>query len=230
MKLSIVIGTLNRLAFLQKCIASIYVSCVGIEYEIIVVDGGSRDGTLEWLRARNNIITIEQGAAYGAVYAYNAGFWASEGEYVAALNDDCVVMGDTLKRACDYLDDHPKCGQVAIPWHDTGDITIRVMHVGLGRQMLDVIYANFGVTRRSVGDKVGWWGTYLEHYGGDCELSFMIWTHGYTVDELHGGEILHFRTKDSTRRTCYYNKAFADRWYAVEVSHVAGNWEAGKEA
>jgi glycosyltransferase involved in cell wall biosynthesis len=226
MKLSIVTGTLNRLPYLKKCVESIGPSCGGLDHEIIVVDGGSRDGTLEWLRSRHDIITIEQGAAYGAVYAYNAGFYAAEGEYVVALNDDCVVKGDTLKLSSDYLDTHEQCGQVAIPWHDNGDRDIRVMHVGMGKQMLDVIYANFGVTRRWLGDKVCWWGNYLEHYGGDCELSFMIWSSGYTVDELKGAEILHARVHDSTRRRGDANRAFVSKWYMRDVADTIKKLES----
>lgn len=242
MKLSIVVGTLNRLSYLQKCIASINQSCGDMEHEIIVVDGGSQDGTFQWLRLHPEIITIEQGAAYGAVYAFNAGFDAAEGDYVAALNDDCVVKGDTLKLACDYLDSHAQCGQVAIPWHDIGDRDLRVMHVFIGIQRLDVIYANFGVTRRWLGDKVQWWGTYMDHYGGDSELSFMIWHAGYTVDELRGGQIDHFRVQDETRRICRWDnphKLFAERWYRRDVRHIIQRleeagvtpsyWEAGKE-
>jgi len=212
-KLSVVIATLNRLPYLKKCIAS----CAGAD-EIIVVDGGSIDGTLEWLRTQR-VILIEQGAAYGAVYAFNTGFSAAEGDYVAALNDDCVVVGDTLHRAVAYLDTHDRCGQVAIPWHDVGDRDIRVMHVTLGRQQVDVIYANFGVTRRAIGDAVGWWGQW-EHYAGDCELSFNVMMSGYTVDELTGGEILHYRVHDSTRQTCYYNRAFMEKWMTIDVKHI----------
>ena len=95
MKLSIVIGTLNRLRHLIKCIESVRQSCGNMDYEIIVVDGGSIDGTPQWA-SKQRLIFIEQGAAYGAVYAFNAGFAAAEGEYVAALNDDCIVVGPTL--------------------------------------------------------------------------------------------------------------------------------------
>jgi len=219
MKLSIVIGTLNRFKYLQKCIDSVRQSCAGIESEVIVVDGGSIDGTQQWAHGQR-IIFIEQGAAYGAVWAFNAGFYAAEGEYVAALNDDCTVVGDTLRLACDYLDSHATCGQVAIPWKDVGDISEpTVQHVTLGKQAMDVIYANFGVARRWLGDEVGWWGEppYLVHYGGDCELSFQIIMRGYTVDELVGGQIAHLRVRDSTRRVCYNNQAFNQKWRMVDV-------------
>lgn len=218
MKLSIVIGTLNRLRYLQKCIASVRESCDGIEHEIIVVDGNSRDGTQEWARGQR-IVFVEQGAAYGAVYAFNAGFYAAEGEYVAALNDDCIVVGDTLRLACDYLDKHADVGQLAIPWHDIGDTDIQVQYVTIGRQQLKVIYANFGVTRRWLGDKVGWWGNW-QHYSGDCELSFNILMEGYQVVALSGGQIDHFRAQDSTRQVCYYNKAFMDKWMKLDVSKL----------
>ena len=221
MKLSIVTGTLNRLPYLKKCIASIGPSCEGIDHEIIVVDGGSRDGTLEWLRTQP-VVLIEQGAAYGAVYAFNAGFYAAEGDYVASLNDDCVIVGPTLRLACDYLDSHPETGQVAIPWHDIGDRDITVQHVHIGKQQVNVIYANFGVTRRWLGDEVGWWGNWV-HYSGDCELSFSILMKGYKVETLPGGQIDHYRAQDETRRVCYYNKEFMQKWMTLDVSMLIPN-------
>lgn len=183
--------------------------------EIIVVDGGSRDNTFQWMRGQS-IVCIEQGEAYGAVAAFNAGFWAAEGDYVAALNDDCIVVGNTLPMACRYLDEHPQCGQVAIPWHDIGDKDIQVQRVIIGAQKAPCIYANFGVTRRWLGDQVGWWGEW-QHYSGDCELSFNVLVNGYTVDELPGGQIDHFRVQDGTRRTCYHNQAFMDKWMRLDL-------------
>jgi hypothetical protein len=94
---------------------------------------------------------------------------------------------------------------------------LQVQHVTIGRQNLPLIYANFGVTRRWLGDKVGWWGDW-EHYGGDAELSFSIFVAGYTIDELHGGRIDHFRVQDKTRRICYHNQAFMDKWMRLDVS------------
>jgi len=221
MKLSIVIGTLNRLPYLRKCVDSVRASCGDLEHEIVIVDGGSRDGTQSWA-AGQNVVFIEQGAALGAVAAFNAGFYASEGDYVAALNDDCVVVGNTLPLACDYLDAHERCGQVAIPWHDIGDRDVRVMPVTIGIQQWQVIYANFGVTRRWLGDKVGWWGNWY-HYAGDCELSFQVIVSGYTVDALPGGQIDHYRAQDETRQVCYHNQKFMDKWMTIDVSRFMPN-------
>ena len=49
--MSVVLGTLDRKRYLKKTIESIRneLEGSGIKYEIIVVDGGSRDGTRRWL-------------------------------------------------------------------------------------------------------------------------------------------------------------------------------------
>jgi glycosyltransferase involved in cell wall biosynthesis len=51
-QISVVLGTYNRLPFLKATIASVRTSQIDIPYEIVVVDGGSSDGTIEWLTAR----------------------------------------------------------------------------------------------------------------------------------------------------------------------------------
>ena len=51
---------MNRLSFLQATIHSVRASVVDEPFEIIVVDGGSSDGTVEWLVQQKDIITILQ--------------------------------------------------------------------------------------------------------------------------------------------------------------------------
>lgn len=70
--ISAVTGTYNRLALLQKMVTSVRQSVGGLLYEIILVDGGSTDGTLEWCRQQSDVMLIEQGKLLGAVEAFNA--------------------------------------------------------------------------------------------------------------------------------------------------------------
>lgn len=212
MKLSIVLGTLNRMPLLAKCLPSIHASAAGLPYEIVVVDGGSDDGTQEYLLEQPRTTILWQRQRLGAVRAFNAGFAAAQGEYVANLNDDALVRGSTLADACHYLDSHPNCGQVAIPFYDPGSPP-KVERVMAGRRRQEFIYANFGVTRRRLGERLGWWGTY-HHYGGDTELSLNIWKAGFTVDILKSGLIEHFRTDDATRVQKYSNRDFKRKWEA----------------
>jgi len=66
---SVVIGSLNRREFIEATIDSIRAELTMHEREIIVVDGGSDDGTVEWLLSQKDVITIVQ---------HNRGVWNDE--------------------------------------------------------------------------------------------------------------------------------------------------------
>ena len=57
---SVVLGSYNRVDLLRLAIESVRVSLEGIAGEIIVIDGGSTDGSTEWLLSQPDIITIVQ--------------------------------------------------------------------------------------------------------------------------------------------------------------------------
>ena len=58
--ISVVLGSYNRLNFLQLAIQSVRAQVDSQLREIIVVDGGSSDGSMEWLLEQKDIITIVQ--------------------------------------------------------------------------------------------------------------------------------------------------------------------------
>ncbi|UCF03833.1 MAG: glycosyltransferase, partial [Deltaproteobacteria bacterium] len=59
-EVSVVLGSYNRKRFLKAAIQSIRNNEILVPYEIIVVDGGSTDGSLSWLSKQKDIITILQ--------------------------------------------------------------------------------------------------------------------------------------------------------------------------
>lgn len=201
-KLSIVTGTLDRLPLLMRCLDSVRAACAGLAFELIVVDGGSVDGTAEFLQEQPDVRVVWQGRRLGAVAAFNAGFELASGEYVANLNDDCTVRGGVLRAACQLLDQDSKVGQVAIAFADPRH-SPAVHYVTVGTPDRAWLYANFGVTRRELGRRLGWWGDFFHHYGGDTELSLQVWKAGFRVEPLPAPSadycIAHVRANDATR-------------------------------
>lgn len=223
-KLSIVLGTCDRLPLLMRCLDSIYLALVteNLSSEIVIVDGGSTDGTREYLLGLGGmgVRVIWQGQLLGAVKAFNAGFREARGQYVAALNDDATVHPTTFGKACYMLDNSPVIGQVAIPF-GLPDAPPALDYIRLGHYpKVPYLYANFGVTRRDLGERFGWWGEAYYHYGGDSELSMQVWKSGYRVAPLavSDGHITHYREQDEIRRehTGADRDAFYNKW---EVWH-----------
>lgn len=215
-ELSVVFGTHNRYVRLLECIESIR-KFVDRSYEIVVADGGSTDGSREWLVKQPDVLFIGERSLNGAVDAYNKAFSIASGKYVAHINDDCRVQDNCFSAACDLLNKNGRFGQVAIPFVDSdGPSQVNYIHM----KHTDILYANFGVVRRELGERVGWWGNYLHTYGGDCECSFRIWEAGFKVVPLQGYAIHHYREQDALRRENRDSRAFFRTW----ANRVSEKW------
>lgn len=87
---SIVIPTYNKVDLLRECIASIRIHTPPSDYELIVVDNGSRDGTVDYLRAER-IPFISLPANEGFPVACNRGLAVAVGDALMVLNNDVLV-------------------------------------------------------------------------------------------------------------------------------------------
>jgi N-acetylglucosaminyl-diphospho-decaprenol L-rhamnosyltransferase len=99
--------TLNGLPWIESCLESLG----GLD--MIVVDHGSTDGTLDIVRDRfPNVRLIEQpNTGYGA--GLNAGFRASSPRYWLVINSDAWVVDDAVDRLVAFGDAHPDAAVVA---------------------------------------------------------------------------------------------------------------------
>lgn len=171
--ISIVTGTYNRLSFLQKLVTSVRSSVgVGILYEIVIVDGGSRDGTQRWCKQQADIVLIEQGELLGAVKAFNAGAMAARGRYVILANDDISFIDESIRCAISFMEDNLDVGIGCFYQDRRGwDWHVEQMSAWKNGKAVSVYYGQVCIVPKWLGDKVGWWGDYLRTYGGDNELS-----------------------------------------------------------
>lgn len=112
---SIVVLTYNNLDYTQQCLDSIYAKTVYPNYEVIVVDNASTDGTPEYLQSfaatHPNVRVVLNGENRGFSAGNNQGVEASSGEYIVFLNNDTVVTSGWLSGLISHLRD-PGVGAV----------------------------------------------------------------------------------------------------------------------
>lgn len=103
-KISIVVAVYNRVDTLTKCIESVRQQKY-VPKELIIIDGGSNDGTVEVLKKHNNDITYwESKQDRGIYHALNKGIAKASGEWILILGaDDYLWADDVLEKASGKL-------------------------------------------------------------------------------------------------------------------------------
>ena len=109
-RVSIVIVNWNGRSLLEPCLQSLQAQTLQ-DFEIILVDNGSTDGSLEWLRERCDwirLIANEQNLGFAA--ANNQAIQVSRAHYIATLNNDTRPEPDWLAELVDVMDSRPHVG------------------------------------------------------------------------------------------------------------------------
>lgn len=112
---SIVVLTLNQLAYTQQCLESIFAYST-VPFELIVVDNGSTDGTRAYLRrlaeqdSRVKLMFNDHNT--GFAHGCNQGIAMAEGEVIVLLNNDTVVTENWLEGLINPLLQDPQAGAV----------------------------------------------------------------------------------------------------------------------
>lgn len=111
MKLSIVIICWNDLKVIENCLRSIFEGTKMTDFEVLVSDNGSTDGSIEKVHAHfPSVRVIENGANLGFSKANNVGIRAAIGDYVLILNPDTIIHPGALDRWIEFADQHPEAG------------------------------------------------------------------------------------------------------------------------
>jgi N-acetylglucosaminyl-diphospho-decaprenol L-rhamnosyltransferase len=94
MKLSIIIVNYNGKHYFDACLKSI-AEHTSFEYEVVVVDNASTDGSAEYLRSTYpEIKLIESESNLGFAGGNNLGAKYANGEYLLLLNNDTILLND----------------------------------------------------------------------------------------------------------------------------------------
>ncbi len=203
--ISVVLGSYNRCNYLKYAIRSIRdeLEKFKIKTEIIVVDGGSTDGTIKWLIRQKDIISIIQhnrGEWQGKPidrrswgYFMNLAFKAAQGKYICMLSDDCLVFPDAILNAFilfeEKLKNNEKIGGIAFYFSNLPEQKEFVINYTIDSTLM----INHGLFLKQALEEVN----YIDEdnykfYHADDDLALKLKYSGYHIIDSPDSFIEHF--------------------------------------
>ena len=228
LKLSIVILSFNVKDKLQGCLESLPQHS---DWEIIVPDNGSDDGSLDMVRKDfPQIKIIDNKANIGFAAGNNIGIKKSTGKFVLLLNPDTVVYPNSIEAVLDYMERHSEVG-AATCRVELADGSIdyschrgfptpggALMHFfGLQRwssytaskipdtiHEIDALTGAFALINRSAGEQVGWLDEDYFWNGEDIDFCYKLKEKGWKVVYIPDVKITHF--KGSSAKATFHTR------------------------
>lgn len=108
---SILIVTFQCREAARTCLTSVYANTSGIDYEVVVVDNASDDGTAELVRTafpQARLIALDENIGFAA--GVNLAADAAEGTYVLLLNPDTIVHEGAVRELVAFAEQRPEHG------------------------------------------------------------------------------------------------------------------------
>jgi glycosyltransferase involved in cell wall biosynthesis len=146
-EVSIILPTYNRVDVIGRAVASIILQ-THQDWELLVIDDGSSDGTIERLEGLDPRIRFIRQANQGVAAARNTGLSAATGRFIAFMDSDDEWRPQFLALTTGFLRAHPDQHWVATESHeDLGDGSAPIHH---SRDDIGHTYLGFA---RSIGSR-----------------------------------------------------------------------------
>lgn len=219
-EISIVILSFNTKDLLQDCIESLKKVKNEVQFEIIVSDNRSDDGSVEMIKKfYPDVVLIENEVNLGFAAGNNRAKNKVRGKYVLFLNSDTKIFPNVLKKSLTYIDSHEDIGALSCklvlpsgnldkdarrrfptPW-----IAFKRLFLKMTRdywyldidpektQSVDSIQGAFFLTNKEILDRVGWFDEDYFLDGEDIDLCWKIKELGYKIVYYPEVKILHIK-------------------------------------
>lgn len=233
MKFSVVIPNWNGKKFLKQCLDSLKRQEFK-DFEIIVVDNGSEDGSVQFIETHYpEVRIVKLSKNYGFSKAVNDGIKEAKGELVFLLNNDTEVAPDCLYNCKQAIQNYPDNHIFAlrIMNYKTRDVieSVGICYPKSGRgynRGIGLIFSRefnrsqrvFGfcgggaIIRKSIFEEIGYFDEDFFAYFEDVDLSFKARLLGYECIYIPDAVIYHigsgFRGKEYRKKIYYLHRNF----------------------
>lgn len=191
--ISIVTGTLNRVGMLPNLIANTVLTDERLE--LVLVDGGSNDGTIDYIKQLNHpqIKLIEVGGRSSYPHFMNLGIQAATHEVICQWNDDVVLCNEWSEVFLELQSNHDfylfnwKYGS----YEDTKNPDwLKGLYHTEGWCLCNIadsggeIVMNYGLYRKKIFREIGMYNPQYQYYCADGDMSYRAYHFGYKVKDL----------------------------------------------
>lgn len=222
LKVTVVIPNYNGIRFLRECLQALAQQGPETpEYEVLVVDNGSADGSRELMEQefpQVRVIALPENT--GFCHAVNVGIQASESPYVLLLNNDTKVKSKFICALYDAIERHPDAFSVSakmLMWDkpelldDAGDrycVLGWAFARGKGKpaaaydKAAEVFSACGGaaIYRREILEEIGLFDEQHFAYMEDLDIGYRARIYGYRNYYEPGAEVIHYGSASSGSR------------------------------
>jgi GT2 family glycosyltransferase len=215
LKVSVVVPNWNGMRFVGMCLDSL-AKLDFEDYEVIVVDNGSADGSREMIEEQYpDVKLLKLPDNMGFAIACNEGIKASNAEYIVLLNNDIEVTPDWLRELYEGMERHPECGMGTTKmmfldqrdvFYNTGDL-FHSWSAGGGRgqgekdvgqyEKEDYVFgacAGAGIYRREFFNQVGLFDEDFFIFAEDVDLNMRGQLQGLKAVYLPKAKVFHIGT------------------------------------
>jgi GT2 family glycosyltransferase len=158
------------------------------DFEIIVVDNASIDGSVDEVKANfPDVILVENKVNTGAP-AWNLGFAKATGKYFIIIDDDSHIVSG-LDDALTHMDAHEDIGVLALNIL-SGPYTSKGWGWTPGQNLVGFIGCG-AIYRKAVYDEVGGYADWMFLYVNEWDLGLRVLSAGYKVSFFQGCKVVH---------------------------------------